>query len=395
MMPTDTDERFPIPGSPRSEAWRRARRILAIRLDNLGDVLMTTPALRALRDSAPERHITLLTSAAGAAAAAYLPEVNDIVRCNNAPWMPGGAATPSGLQDLVSLLQMRTFDAAVIFTVYSQNPLPAALLCWQAGIPLRLAHCRENPYQLLSDWVPDPEPHEILRHEVRRQLDLVAAIGCKTDDERLSFRLRTGDTVAVVARLRAAGIAASERLVVVHPGASAPSRRYPPERYAAAIGELANGEPRCRVVLSGDINETALVQQIYAALPESAQAATVSLAGELTLGELAALISMAAVLIANNTGPVHIAAAVGTPVVDIYALTNPQHAPWQVPNEVLYHDVPCRFCYRSVCPQGHHACLNLLDPARVANAAHALLQGGADRAAPPATRRFALQPGCN
>jgi ADP-heptose:LPS heptosyltransferase len=64
------------------------------------------------------------------------------------------------------------------------------------------------------------------------------------------------------------------------------------------------------------------------------------------------------VLLSNNSGPVHLASALGTPVVDLYALTNPQHMPWQTPHRVLYQDVPCRWCYRSVCPEGHHACLN-------------------------------------
>ena len=71
---------------------------------------------------------------------------------------------------------------------------------------------------------------------------------------------------------------------------------------------------------------------------------------------------------ANNTGPVHIAAAVGTPVVDLYALTNPQHTPWGVPNRVLFHDVPCKYCYKSVCPQGHHDCLRLVRPEDVVTA---------------------------
>src|SRR5438045_7645437 len=82
-----------------------------------------------------------------------------------------------------------------------------------------------------------------------------------------------------------------------------------------------------------------------------------SLAGRLNLEELAALLAEAPLLISNNTGPAHVAAAVGTPVVDLYALTNPQHTPWQVPHRVLFHDVPCRNCYRSACPMGHHGCL--------------------------------------
>jgi ADP-heptose:LPS heptosyltransferase len=75
------------------------------------------------------------------------------------------------------------------------------------------------------------------------------------------------------------------------------------------------------------------------------------------------------VLICNNSGPAHIAAALDTPVVVLYALTNPQHTPWQVASRVLNHDVPCRNCLRSVCPQGHHACLLRVEPEAVAHAA--------------------------
>jgi ADP-heptose:LPS heptosyltransferase len=91
------------------------------------------------------------------------------------------------------------------------------------------------------------------------------------------------------------------------------------------------------------------------------------------LGQLGAAIAHATVVVSNNSGPAHIAAALGTPLVDLYALTNPQHTPWKVRSEVLFHDVPCRFCYKSVCPQGHHACLEQLEPARVVEAVCRLL----------------------
>jgi ADP-heptose:LPS heptosyltransferase len=89
---------------------------------------------------------------------------------------------------------------------------------------------------------------------------------------------------------------------------------------------------------------------------------------------LAAVIEAAPLLVANNTGPVHVAAAVGTPVVDLYALTNPQHTPWEVPSRVLYADVPCRMCYKSVCPHGHQRCLADVPAAAVADAACELLE---------------------
>src|SRR5262249_40127170 len=98
-------------------------------------------------------------------------------------------------------------------------------------------------------------------------------------------------------------------------------------------------------------------------------AASDSLAGQLSLAEFAAVVAEAPVLIANNSGPAHVAAAVGTPVVDLYALTNPQHTPWGVPHRALNFDVPCKYCYKSGCPDGHHACVRRVPPGDVVQAA--------------------------
>jgi ADP-heptose:LPS heptosyltransferase len=346
--------------------------VLCVRVDAMGDVLMTTAAMRALRTGG--RSITLLTSPAGAELAPLVPEVDETIRYD-APWTkPGGGDAGADLA-MVDRLAAGRFDAAVIFTVYSQSPLPAALLCRMAGIPLRLAHCRENPYDLLSDWVPEPEPDGGVRHEVRRQLDLVAAVGAATDDERLSLRVPAPARRRVDDLLRAEGIEPPEQLAVLHPGASAPSRRYPEERFTEAARALSERH-RVTLVLTGDGSEVALARRIAAAVGPP----VVSLAGRLRLPELAALLQRSQVLIAGNTGPVHVAAAVGTPVVDLYALTNPQHPPWGVPARVLYHWVPCRWCYRSVCPEGHHRCLRMVEPGEVVRAALELLH---DPAAEP------------
>src|SRR5438270_259735 len=103
-------------------------------------------------------------------------------------------------------------------------------------------------------------------------------------------------------------------------------------------------------------------------------ALSLSLVGCLNLPELGALLPLAPLQISNNTGPVHVAAAVGTPVVELYALTNPQHTPWAVPSRVLNHDVPCKYCYKSVCPEGHHDCLRKVTPESVVEAACDLLR---------------------
>jgi lipopolysaccharide heptosyltransferase II len=356
--------------------WTQARRVLCVRLDALGDVLMCTPAMRTLREALPGRSLTLLTSASGAAAAPYLPEVQDTI-VHEAPWMKAGIpAAPGALLELAGLLAARRFDAAVLFTTYTQSALPAALLCWLAGIPLRLAHCRENPYHLLTDWIPDPEPRLMVRHEVQRQLDLVRHAGAAPQANKapgLSFALHAADLAGVRARLLRLGIAPGRPWLLLHPGASAASRRYPPGHWARVLDLLARrtGLP---VVITGSAAETGLAEDIRAASGTSAH----SLAGQLSLGELGAALRLAAVALTSNSGPAHMAAAVGTPVVDLYALTNPQHTPWKVRSRVLFQDVPCRFCFKSDCPAGHHECLAGVAPERVVDAVLELLP------APPA-----------
>jgi lipopolysaccharide heptosyltransferase II len=348
--------------------WSEARHILCIRLDYLGDVLMCTPAMRALRDSAPGRRLTLLSSPGGAAVASFIPEL-DAALAFEAPWVKhGGIQDANAVPAMVDTLRAGRFDAAVIFTTYSQSALPAAMLCQMADIPLRLAHSRENPYRLLSDWVPETEPQQQVRHEVQRQLDLVASVGCRTLDERLSFSVPEADLAWARTALAQRDIGPDTRWVLMHPGATAASRRYPPAQWAQALRLLA--QDGMQAVFTGSAAEGALIDGIR----DTADLPGHSLAGQATLGQLGALIALAPVMVSNNTGPAHIAAALGTPLVNLYALTNPQHTPWQSPSRVLYHDVACKNCYRSVCPEGHHDCLSKVEPARVVEAVHGLLR---------------------
>jgi lipopolysaccharide heptosyltransferase II len=350
--------------------WTDIRELLCVRLDAIGDVLMTGPALRALRAGGPHRRITLLTSPTGAEAAALMPEVADTI-VYSAPWMKIERAADAAVdRAMAELLRERRFDAAAIFTVYTQSPLPAALLCHLAGIPLRLAHCRENPYLLLTDWITETEPEDGVRHEVRRQLDLVAGIGARTTGERLSLAVPDAARERIRERLAKLGLAAGRNWVVLHPGATADSRRYPPEGWAQVCRMLTR-DHGLTVLLTGGGDEEAEVASAVSTGAGGGVAVT-DLPG---LADLAALLEAAPLLLAGNTGPVHVAAAVGTPVVDVYALTNPQHTPWGVPSRVLFQDVPCRWCYRSICPEGHHRCVRGVSPEQIVAAALSLLRG--------------------
>lgn len=380
-----------VPDTSQPSYWGEdVRRILCVRLDNLGDVLMTTPALHALRRSTGNRHITLLASRSGVALAPYLDDVDDVIEYD-APWIAQPLSETRTLADdqrMQEHLRRGGFDAAVIFTVYSQSALPAAMLCYLAGIPRRLAHCRENPYALLTDWLREPEPQQRTRHEVQRQLDLVRHIGAHTLDTRMRFTVNEADRRTLDAQLSARGVAHDAGWLVLHPGATAASRRYPPERFGEVAAQLAH-ETGAPVLVTGSSSERALVEAVIRTAAPRVRTQLHDLSGALTLGELAALIERASVLVSNNSGPVHLASALSTPVVDLYALTNPQHTPWQTPHRVLFRDVECRWCYRSVCPQQHHACLLGVEPDEVVQAALALREAALSHAPPRADETVA------
>jgi ADP-heptose:LPS heptosyltransferase len=314
-------------------AWHAARNILVVRLDNLSDLLMATPAIQAIRQSSPQARITLLGSRSGAALARHAPAIDDVIPYD-APW---ARSSPHGdLTDrrVLTTLRRGHFDAAIIFSACTQSALPAALMCRLAGIPLRLAHSRENPYELVTDWVPDrDECREGMRHEVARQLDLVRAVGFHTANERLVFRYAANDVLNMRRKFIAAGGDLNRPYIVTHPGATAAPHRYPAEQLGVAADGIGR-DTGCQVVYSGGHDEQALVACARAEMTGP----SISLAGQLTLGELAALIAGAEVAVCNIGGPAHIAAAVETPVVVLDAWPQPQHTPWRAKAHVLKHD---------------------------------------------------------
>ena len=147
----------------------RFKNVLCIRADNMGDVLMSTPAFRALKETF-DCNITLLTSQMGNLIAPFIKEIDDTIVAN-VPWVKtNDPADEIEFAKLVQTIASRAFDAAFVFTVYSQNPLPAAMLAFLAGIPVRVAYCRENPYSLLTHWLPDEEPLRFIQHQVERDV---------------------------------------------------------------------------------------------------------------------------------------------------------------------------------------------------------------------------------
>lgn len=353
------------------ERWQTAQNVLLIRLDNLGDVLLTTPAFHAVKQTLPHARLTLLASPVGAQVAALDPDIDEVI-VYQAPWMDPWHKLPQESereQAVIAQLKARHFDAAIIFTSFRQSALPAAYLCYLAAIPLRAAASIDGPGSLLTTRHKHPER---MMHEVERGLDLVAALGMQTDERDMVLRVPE-QSLETVRRERIDPVRSTGPYIVVHPGCSMPARTYPWEMYAEVI-ELLVKQLHAFVAVTGAEDERRLVEQVLLRVPEEQRRSTQSLAGVLSFPELCALIKLSDLTITNNTGPMHIAAAVKTPVIALFALTNPpeQWGPWNVPHRQMYHDVPCRICYSRICPY-QHECLRLVSSQMVVDATRTLL----------------------
>jgi ADP-heptose:LPS heptosyltransferase len=300
----------------------------------MGDLLMSTPALHALKETFRCK-ITLLTSSMAAGIAKYITPV-DAVLVYNVPWVKHDVASPpDNFLQLVQLLKQQQFDAVIVFTVCTQNPMPAIMLAYLAGIPRRLAYCRENPYQLLTHWVPDEEPYTMIRHQVQRDLHLVNSIGAYTTHTKLSASFPSNAWKSAVRKLRQNGVETAAPWLILHPGVSEAKREFPVSSWIK-IGRQLIYSGHYQLLLTGTVNEAPLLTSIQKGIG----AGVFNLAGLLNLEEFMCLIKEAPLVISVNTGTVHIAAAAGTPVIVLYACTNPQHTPWRVASTIFYYAIP-------------------------------------------------------
>ena len=340
------------------------RRILLVRLDNLGDTLLTTPAFQAIRQVLTEAHLALLASPSGCEIGRLDPDIDETIVYHapsedvyfRLPQDPGRELAA------VETLKERNFDAAIIFTSYKQSALPAAYLCYLAGIPLRAAGSFEGPGSLLThrhrykERVPPP-------HETLRGLELTEFLGFPPVEPEMVLVPHAENEEGASRMLEQYGV---ERFILVHPGASASSRAYPPERYAFVVKEL-HRESGLPVLVTGGPGERDLTSRV-------AGSVGISLGGETSFGTFTSLVGRAMVVVTNNTGTTHVASALKRPVVTVFAGTNPpeQWGPWRTPNRLLVHSVPCAPCYKRVCPIGHE-CLTGIAPRTVIGAALDLL----------------------
>jgi ADP-heptose:LPS heptosyltransferase len=348
--------------------------VLLARQDSAGDVLLAGPAVRAL--AAGARRVTFLCGPRGYEAAKLLPGVDEVL-VQQAAWIDADPAPVSrrAVLAFVDRLAALAVDQAIVLTSFHQSPLPLALLLRLAGVATVAAISVDYPGSLLD--VRHQVDDDL--HEVERALSLVATLGYglpADDDGRLAVTRPAG---GLPGRL---GTAAAwlERgpYLVVHPGASVPARAWAPERHRLLVAALA-GAGR-RVVVTGGPDERDLTAAVAgpcrpggAARP--AGTPVLDLGGRVDLAGLAEVLARAEAVVVGNTGPAHLAAAVGTPVVSLFAPVVPagRWRPWGVPHVLLGDQhAPCAGSRARTCPVPGHPCLDGIPVERVVAAVDAL-----------------------
>jgi ADP-heptose:LPS heptosyltransferase len=344
------------------------RSVVVARLDNDGDVLLSGPAVRAV--AASGARVTLLVGPRGRQAAALLPGVHEIIVWH-CPWID---AEPRPVErgdvlDLVDRLTASRFDAGLILTSFHQSPLPLALVLRMAGIAHLTAHSIDYPGSLLDVRHSMPETG---LHEVERALSTAAAAGYTlpaSDDGRLAVCRPLPDT---------RDLTGERPYVVVHPGASVPARSWPPARFAELVPELVRAGHR--VVVTGGPGEVALTAAVSGTAdndadrvrPSAPDAADVlDLGGRTDFAGLADLLDRADAVVVGNTGPAHLAAAVRTPIVSLFAPTVPAErwAPYTDDRMVLGDlGIACAGCRARTCPVVGHPCLTVVGVSDVVSA---------------------------
>lgn len=318
--------------SREANEWQNVRNILVMRLDNIGDVIMTTPVLGAIKDNLPEAKLTLLASPAGALTAPLLPWVDEVLPWR-VLWQDLGRLDfdPAREWELIETLRQRQFDAVIILTSFSQSPHPAALVCYLAGIGLRLGESKESGLGVLTHCVASA-PDEI--HQVERNLRLIEAVGFKVGDRRLGLQIP--DALAI-----------PNPYILLNPWTTCQSRNYDAQRFAIAARQLSQttGLP---VVVTGTNKDCDRARPLLDILGECA----INLIGATSIVEFATLIAHAQLVLTNNTSAMHIADATNTPSVILFAGTEleSQWQPRYAPVKLLRRSTVCNPCYTFTCP---------------------------------------------
>ncbi len=335
------------------------RNILIIKLRHVGDVLLSTPVLRALRETYPDARLTMLVNRGTEGVLAHNPDVNDILFVEKGSFR--------SQVEFVLGLRKKRFDCVVDLTDGDRS----ALISLAVGAPVRVGFNAEHRWRgLLYSAVAKPRPTD--RHRVEYDLSTLRALGLDPKPGTPAVYVSQAEAQTVEQWLQEAGLASLEEaplLVLLQPGARYSLKVWPHERYAQLADRLVESFG-CRILLGGDQRE----REIAELVARQARCAPTVVAGRFSLMEFAALAKRCALFVGNDGGAMHVAAAVGTPVVALFGPTYPQRwGPRGGPTEVIYKGLDCRACYHPTCLRGADNCMSMISVDEVLAAAGRML----------------------
>jgi ADP-heptose:LPS heptosyltransferase len=342
--------------------------ILLVRLRLIGDVVFTTPAIRAIRRQYPDARITYIVEEEAAAVVRHNPHLDAVIVARS----PNARGRLWADLALIRRLRRDRYDLAIDF----HGGPRSSMLTWLSGAPRRIGYEVAGRSWMYTTRVPRPRALRP-RHSVVSQWDVLLPLGIDPPDQEIDATLMPEDpsaAAAVARRLAAAGIGTGNPVVVVHVSAGNPFRRWPSAAFVELVCRLASRDPDRRIILTSGPSDTeaaaAVARDARARLSTAEKDAIVE-CGEFDLAELRALIGQAALYIGGDSGPLHIAGTTGVPVVGLYGPTLPvrsqpfrgarfMSAAAEVP------DLPCRPCNQRRCEPGDFRCLTGISAEAVA-----------------------------
>ena len=319
-------------------------RYILIRATNwVGDAILTTPAIRAIRKNFPHSEITMLAKPWVVPVFEKNPHVDHIMIYDSNDRHKGWR----GKWRLIQEIKKRNFDLAVLF----QNAVEAAMVALLSHIPLRLGYSTDGRGLFLTHSVPVRRHAKFKNiHEIDYYLDILTPFGLTPDGKGLTLKINESNHRTADALLAKYGISKRDQIVGINPGATYGSaKRWFPERYAALADKIQEYYG-AHILVFGSLGEKEIGQKVTALIKKPA----VNLCGRTTLGEAMALIDKCHLFITNDSGLMHVAAALGIPLVAIFGPTNPQTTgPIGPKSRIVRVPVSCSPCLQTECPADH------------------------------------------
>ncbi len=346
-----------------------AKNILIRGTNWVGDAVISIPAMREIRRIFADAHISLLVRPWVRDIYSAVDFVDEVLDYDK----DGIHSGAQGFYRLVADLRRRRFDLAILL----QNAFEAAFLAWSAGIPHRVGYARDGRSFLLTKACSMHPPVQKV-HQAYYYLDILSGMGWLPEQiwERKEYPLsiqiavRNADSASAREILRSAGIHEGDLIIGLNPGAYyGPAKRWLPDRYAAVADELAK-HFNAKIVIFGSSNDLRTAEEVAAAMNHP----HTILAGRTTLGQLMGLIQEVGLLITNDSGPMHLAAALNIPQLAIFGSTSEVATGPLSPNAVVIkHPVECNPCFLRECPTDFK-CMKCISVERVLTEAQKILE---------------------